>query len=124
MGRKFLTKKGIGIRSALRQSLVSWLSISRKKASLFLQMTQSRGSNSENEIHTMIKHSNEYATRKKFADKKNLEIYLPEMKAKDNCCVHLVIFWSIHNAQILTAVSGGGQMSHIFVSYSMQYVLT
>ena len=33
------------------------------------------------EIHTMIKHSNEYATWKKFAEEKNLEIYLPETKA-------------------------------------------
>jgi len=96
MGRKFLTKQGIGIRSALRQSLVSWLSISRKKASLFLQMTQSRGSDFENDIHTMIKHSNEYATWKKFADEKNLEIYLQETKAKDKCCVRLVIFWTFY----------------------------
>ena len=50
----------------------------------------------ENDIHTMIKCSNEYATWKKFADEKNLEIYLPETKAKDKCCVRLVIFWSFY----------------------------
>ena len=44
----------------------------------------------------MIKCSNEYATWKKFANEKNLEIYLPETKAKDKCCVRLVIFWSFY----------------------------
>ena len=50
----------------------------------------------ENDIHTMIKRSDEYVTWKKYADKKKLEIYLPETKAKDKCCVRLVIFWSFY----------------------------
>ncbi len=53
-------------------------------------------SNFENDIHTMIKGSDEYATWKKYADKKKLEIYLPETKAKDKCCLRLVIFWSFY----------------------------
>ena len=54
-------------------------------------------SNYAREIHTMIKRSNEYATTwKVLAEEKNLEIYLPAMKAKDTCCVHLVIFWSFY----------------------------
>jgi hypothetical protein len=50
----------------------------------------------KNDIHTMIKRSNKYATWKTFADEKNLEINLPETKAKDKCCVRLVIFWSFY----------------------------
>jgi hypothetical protein len=53
-------------------------------------------SNYAREIHTMIKRSNEYATWKKFADEKNVEINLPETKAKDKCCVRLIIFWSFY----------------------------
>jgi hypothetical protein len=58
--------------------------------------TQHHHSDFEHEIHTMIKRSNEYATWKIFAEEKNLEIYLPETKAKDKCCVCLVIFWSFY----------------------------
>jgi hypothetical protein len=50
----------------------------------------------ENDIHTIIKRSHEYATWKKYADENNLEIYLPETKAKDKCCVRLIIFWSFY----------------------------
>jgi hypothetical protein len=50
----------------------------------------------EREIHTMIKRSNEYATWKKYAEEKDLEIYLPETKAKERGDVRVVIFWSFY----------------------------
>ena len=50
----------------------------------------------ELEIHTMIKRSNEYATWKKYAEEKDLEIYLPETKAKERGDVRVVIFWSFY----------------------------
>ena len=50
----------------------------------------------EREIHTMIKRSNEYAIWKNFAEEKNLEIYLPETKAKERGGVRVVIFWSFY----------------------------
>jgi hypothetical protein len=68
---------------------VSFLAEDREQRSIIC-------SDFEREIHTMIKHSNEYATWKKFAKEKNLEIYLPETKAKDKYWVRLVIFWSFY----------------------------
>ena len=50
----------------------------------------------ELEIHTMIKRSNEYATWKKYAEEKDLKIYLPETKAKERGDVLVVIFWSFY----------------------------
>ena len=77
------------------------------------------------EIHTMIKHSNEYAnTWKVLAEEKNLEIYLPAMKAKDTCCVRLVIFWNFYPKRTDNRQPCQEEVERVIcVSYVMQYIL-
>jgi hypothetical protein len=112
MGRKFLTRKGIGKQSALRQSLVSWLSISRKKASLFLQMTRSRDRYIQISRMTSIPLLSVLTSMphgRNMLTKIILRFIFQRRKPKINVvCVSSFSGVSIHNAQIIDSRVGGG----------------